>query len=89
MCKCTPNLRTPFCGKPGCEWPHPDEPFPQQDRVRPRLSWYVCHNCGWEAWVADSGRTSLGYGNEKCYHPDLHIHSNADGEMPKRLQVPK
>jgi len=21
MCKCTPNLRTPYCGKPGCEWP--------------------------------------------------------------------
>lgn len=21
MCKCTPNLRTPFCGKPGCQWP--------------------------------------------------------------------
>lgn len=21
MCKCTPNVRTPFCGKPGCEWP--------------------------------------------------------------------
>lgn len=21
MCRCTPNIRTPFCGKPGCEWP--------------------------------------------------------------------
>ena len=21
MCKCTPDVRTPFCGKPGCEWP--------------------------------------------------------------------
>lgn len=21
MCKCTPNKRTPFCGRPGCEWP--------------------------------------------------------------------
>ena len=21
MCKCTPTMRTPFCGKPGCEWP--------------------------------------------------------------------
>lgn len=21
MCKCTPNIRTPFCGKPGCEAP--------------------------------------------------------------------
>lgn len=21
MCKCTPEIRTPYCGKPGCEWP--------------------------------------------------------------------
>ena len=21
MCKCTPSVRTPFCGRPGCEWP--------------------------------------------------------------------
>lgn len=21
MCKCTPSLRTLFCGRPGCEWP--------------------------------------------------------------------
>lgn len=21
MCKCTQNVRAPFCGKPGCEWP--------------------------------------------------------------------
>lgn len=23
MCKCTPEIRTPFCGKLGCEWPEP------------------------------------------------------------------
>lgn len=21
MCRCTPDIRTPFCGKPGCQWP--------------------------------------------------------------------
>ncbi len=21
MCKCTPGIKTPFCGKVGCEWP--------------------------------------------------------------------
>ena len=21
MCKCTPGIKTPFCGKLGCEWP--------------------------------------------------------------------
>jgi hypothetical protein len=25
MCVCTPGCRTPFCGKPGCEWP-PQKP---------------------------------------------------------------
>jgi len=24
MCKCTPSIRTPFCGKLGCEWPKPE-----------------------------------------------------------------
>jgi len=21
MCKCTPGIKNPYCGKPGCEWP--------------------------------------------------------------------
>lgn len=21
MCKCTPEIKTPYCSKPGCEWP--------------------------------------------------------------------
>jgi len=25
MCKCTPGIRTPFCGKLGCEWPNMQE----------------------------------------------------------------
>lgn len=25
MCRCTPAIRTPFCGAPGCEWPMNDE----------------------------------------------------------------
>ncbi len=24
MCVCTPEIKTPFCGKPGCEIPAPD-----------------------------------------------------------------
>lgn len=24
MCKCTPGIKTPYCGKPGCEWPKPN-----------------------------------------------------------------
>jgi hypothetical protein len=22
MCLCTPAIRTPYCGRHGCEWPH-------------------------------------------------------------------
>lgn len=25
MCKCTPEKKTPFCGAPGCRWPHESE----------------------------------------------------------------
>jgi hypothetical protein len=30
MCQCTPEIKTPFCGRPGCEWPpqRPPEPHP-------------------------------------------------------------
>lgn len=28
MCKCTPDIRTPFCGKTGCEWPENDADIP-------------------------------------------------------------
>lgn len=34
MCKCTPEIRTPFCGKPGCEWPL-------------QATVVYCKNCGW------------------------------------------
>src|SRR5262245_5390307 len=33
MCKCTPELRTPFCGKPGCEWPKPQTVPPGYDVI--------------------------------------------------------
>ena len=26
MCKCDPSIRTPYCGKLGCEWPSPTPP---------------------------------------------------------------
>jgi hypothetical protein len=25
MCKCTPAIRTPFCGKMGCKWPEDEK----------------------------------------------------------------
>jgi hypothetical protein len=35
MCKCTPEIRAPFCGKPGCEWP-------KTPRVAPTYDGSVC-----------------------------------------------
>lgn len=32
MCKCTPEIKTPFCGKPGCEWP-PESPKSLRSRA--------------------------------------------------------
>lgn len=45
MCKCTPNIRTPFCGKEGCEvpenWKEPNKP----EDVKPGTVW-VHHKGG-------------------------------------------
>ncbi len=34
MCKCTPEIRTPFCGRPGCEWPEQKVPLPYPNVVK-------------------------------------------------------
>lgn len=31
MCKCTPEIRTPFCGKLGCQWP--DKQTGKRDKI--------------------------------------------------------
>jgi hypothetical protein len=33
MCKCTPNIRTPWCGKPGCEMPGQKPAGARQDHI--------------------------------------------------------
>lgn len=36
MCVCTPGIKTPYCGKPGCTWPFsPDEPTTQGNKMQP------------------------------------------------------
>lgn len=37
MCKCTPGIKAPFCGKPGCEWPAQKD-ADLEDVVNDRLS---------------------------------------------------
>lgn len=35
MCRCTPSIRTPFCGKPGCVAPGGYQPHPMQGAPMP------------------------------------------------------
>lgn len=32
MCKCRPEIKTPFCGRPGCEWPKQREQAPSKEK---------------------------------------------------------
>lgn len=34
MCKCTPEIRTPYCGKIGCQW-QPPTPKPMKFKKKP------------------------------------------------------
>jgi hypothetical protein len=47
MCKCTPGIKTPFCGKPGCQWP---EQRPSKDvsdlSYVPRYPHWTCKTHG-------------------------------------------
>lgn len=38
MCKCTPNMKTPFCGKGDCQWP-------KQEGIRIEIT-RMCMWCG-------------------------------------------
>ena len=33
MCKCTPSIRTPYCGKKGCEWPNSKPEGTRSDHI--------------------------------------------------------
>jgi len=49
--------------------------------------WYKCHNCSTEYAMVDGVRNSSGCSNPNCHHPDVHIHSNVDGELPLSRDV--
>ena len=33
MCKCTPSVRTPYCGKLGCQWPKDEDIRPTRPQT--------------------------------------------------------
>ena len=50
----------------------------------PTLRWYKCHNCGVE-YPFDCVRTPMACDNINCHSPDIHVHSDLDGEKPATL----
>ena len=69
MCQCTPTIRTPFCGKPGCEWP-----AQIQNVGRPKLGLDLSTKTGWaRGWHGarvEHGVWKLGHmkdGVGECY----------------------
>jgi hypothetical protein len=51
----------------------------------PTLRWYRCHNCEAEYPFSAGVRNSVGCSNPACANPDIHIHSDLDGEKPLTL----
>lgn len=51
----------------------------------PTLRWYKCHGCGTEYPLSDGVRYGAGCANVACFAPDIHIHSDLDGEKPETL----
>lgn len=51
----------------------------------PTLRWYVCHTCRAEYPLEDGVRGPTGCSNIACGRPDIHIHSDLDGEQPLTL----
>jgi hypothetical protein len=51
----------------------------------PTRRWYKCHGCGAEYQISVGIRNSAGCSNPTCANPNIHIHSDLDGEQPTRL----
>lgn len=47
--------------------------------------WYKCHGCGKEYSLADGVRAGWGCNNDCCLAPNIHLHSDLDGEKPTTL----
>lgn len=61
MCKCTPEIRTPFCGKLGCEWEKPEGT---------RSTGYKPSAADIEAALKESRRLAVDYKDYKMPHAD-------------------
>ena len=57
MCKCNPNVRTPYCGKLGCQWPGKEGI--RKEFGGDQKSPMYCPDCGWKLvkahWELEDG----------------------------------
>jgi hypothetical protein len=68
MCKCNPEIKTPFCGKPGCEWPFGTPAHFRSDRAPPSSNLRVlpCPFCGSPGEESEHWRAHFGCTNAAC-----------------------
>lgn len=66
MCKCTPNIRTPYCGKGECVWPHQKKPEGARksgpfgdEEVAMNALYEAIEECGSYSFLESTPRTSL------------------------------
>jgi Phage ABA sandwich domain len=69
MCKCTPEIRTPYCGRPGCEWP-PQEP-PAEGSPRALDALVAEHVMGFRREKAPRDYDGQHAGNDILVPPDV------------------
>ena len=66
MCKCTPEIRTPFCGRGDCLWPHFDKTLATIDALTTENATLKAEIEGYRQALDDfSART-----NDSLMHPE-------------------
>lgn len=71
MCQCTPEIKTPFCGKPGCEWPAPD---PAAVLAKAARDAHAALDAAGKAWYAYAGMLDVGPDRTRAFAVYENIH---------------
>lgn len=76
MCRCTPTIRSPFCGRPGCEWP------PQPDAERDPD---IARTIETRELIATVRRVAK---EQPLYRPETILHLNLAAAELERMAYP-